>query len=95
MFQLSVTRRTFGFEIFREWLHHRHLCFKNSAWGHLPFAHSIDSIGQEEYSMPEEDWEMDNAQYFPSCAHADMEWVPPYEIECVVSETREIWMITK
>ena len=92
-FQLAVTRRTFGFEVFREWLQHRYLCFQNSAWGHLPFANSIDSIGQEEYAMPEEDWELDNAQFFPNYEHADMEWVPPYVVERMVSETSEILII--
>ena len=47
------------------------------------------------YVLPEEDWEFDNASFFPSCEHVDMEWVPPYEMERKVSEICEIWMITK
>ena len=63
--QHAEERRSFGFAIFREWLQYRHLVFRNSAWGHLPYATSLDSIGLEEYVAPEEDWELDEASFVP------------------------------
>ena len=78
-------RRSFGFEIVRQGLQYRRLVFQNSAWGRLPFANSIDSIGLEEFEMPEEDWELDQLSFvqFPDYEFRDLEWVPP----CVVKQT--------
>ena len=73
--------------MFREGLQYRYLCFQNSAWGHLPFANSLDSIGLEDYEVPEEDWELDNASFvpFPNYEYRDLEWVPPCVVERTVS----------
>ena len=78
-------RRSFGFEIVRQGLQYRRLVFQNSAWGHLPFANSFNSIGLEEFEMPEEDWELDQHNFvqFPDYEFRDLEWVPP----CVVKQT--------
>ena len=73
--------------MFREWLQYRYLCFQNSAWGHLPFANSLDSIGLDDYEAPEEDWELYSVGFvpFPNYEYRDLEWVPPCEIERTVS----------
>ena len=86
-FQHAEERRSFGFEIFREWLQLRHLVFQNSGWGHLPYAASLDSIGLEEYAVAEEDWELDEASFvpFPYYEYRDLEWVPPCVVEQMVS----------
>ena len=71
----------------REGLQYRRLVFQNSAWGHLPYANSIDSIGLEEYELPEEDWELDADGFvpFPNYEFRDLEWVPPCVVEHTVS----------
>ena len=89
MFQYAEERRTFAFEVFRSGLQLRRLQFLNSAWGQLPYATSMDSIGLEVYEAPEEDWEADAVDFvpFPYYELRDLEWVPP----CVVEQTvREI-----
>ena len=100
-FQYAEERRAFGFEIFKEWLQLRHLAFKNSGWGHLPYATSHDSIGLEEYTVAEEDWELDEASFvpFPFYEYRDLEWVPPCVVEQTVSkihyelETYELFVL--
>ena len=64
--QQEESRRTFGFEIFREWLQLRSLKFQNSAWGQLPFANSIDSIGREEYVAPEMNHGLGRGRFIPA-----------------------------
>ena len=66
IFQQAETRRTFGFEVFREWLQLRYLHFQNSAWGQLPFANSIDSIGQEDYMLPKGNQRLEGGRFSPS-----------------------------
>ena len=70
----------------RQGLQYRRLVFQNSAWGQLPFANSMDSIGLEEFEWPEEDWGLDEAGFvpFPNYELRDLEWVPPGVIKQTV-----------
>ena len=94
-FQYAEDRRSFGFEIFRSGLQLRRLQFLNSAWGQLPYATSMVSIGLEVFEAPEEDWEADAVDFvpFPDYVWRDLEWVPPCVVENTVSGMKMV--ITK
>ena len=53
----------------------------------MPGAISLDSIGLEDYEVPQEDWELDSAGFvpFPNYEYRDLHWIPPCEIKRRVS----------